>query len=331
MFTRPTDLSDSQVLEVLGAWGLSIHEIGYVAVGFGSHHWRVVANDGRWFVNVDDLEIRRRGSEPVEAPLRRLSAALSTAWALRRSGLEFVVAPVRTPAGAIVEVLNDRFAVALYPYVDGEYRTWGPYPGRAERVAVLDLIAHLHGASDVALPTGLTDDLAIEGRDELAIALGDLDTLWTSGPYAEPARALLRPHTDDVGRALRHYDELAGVVAEQRERMVVTHGEPHRGNTIATASGIVLIDWDTVLIAPPERDLWSLAGEDPSILADYEAATGTDTDRASLDLYRLRWDLTEVAMFVGDFRCEHDDTEDNRVAWSGLSSALDPSRWAVPD
>ena len=212
MFTRPTDLSDPQVVEALGAWGLRVEEIEYVPVGFGSHHWRVVANGGRWFVNVDDL-----------------------------------------------------------------------------------------------------------------------DTRWTSGPYAEPARALLRPHADDVGRALRHYDELAGVVIEQRERMVVTHGEPHRGNTIATSSGIVLIDWDTVLIAPPERDLWSLAAEDPSIIADYEAATGTDTNRDSLELYRLRWDLTEVAMFVGDFRREHDDTEDNRVARSGLSSALDPSRWAVPD
>lgn len=92
-----------------------------------------------------------------------------------------------------------------------------------------------------------------------------------------------------------------------------------------------MIDWDTVLIAPPERDLWSLAAEDPSIIADYEAATGTLTNRDSLELYRLRWDLTEVAMFVGDFRREHEDTEDNRLAWSGLSSALDPSRWAVPD
>ena len=261
--------------------------------------------------------------------MRRLNAALSTAWVLRRSGLEFVVAPVRNPAGAIIEVLNDQFAVALYPHIDGEYRTWGPYPSRAERVAVLDLIADLHGSTKVALPTGLTDDLAIEGRDQLAIALGDLDTRWTSGPYAEPARALLRPHADDVGRALRHYDELAAVVVEQRERMVVTHGEPHRGNTIATPSGIVLIDWDTALIAPPERDLWSLAAEDPSIVAEYKAATGTVTNRESMELYRLRWDLTEVAMFVGDFRRKHEDTEDNKVAWSGLASALDPSRWAI--
>ena len=37
---------------------------------------------------------------------------------------------------------------------------------------------------------------------------------------------------------------------------VVTHGEPHPVNVMQTDAGRVLIDWDTVAIAPPERDLW---------------------------------------------------------------------------
>jgi spectinomycin phosphotransferase len=195
---------------------------------------------------------------------------------------------------------------------------------------VLDAIAQLHQSTDVARPTAINDDLAIDGRDQLVTALGDLDSAWTGGPYAEPARALLRPLANDVHRVLRHYDELAAAVVEERERMVITHGEPHRGNTIATTSGLKLIDWDTVQIAPPERDLWSLAAEDPSIVADYAAMAGTITNRDSMELYRLRWDLTEVALFVADFRRGHDDTEDTRVAWSGLSHQLDPARAATP-
>ena len=42
----------------------------------------------------------------------------------------------------------------------------------------------------------------------------------------------------------------------QRE-LVVTHGEPHAGNVMRRSDGRhLLVDWDTVAVAPPERDLW---------------------------------------------------------------------------
>ncbi len=59
---------------------------------------------------------------------------------------------------------------------------------------------------------------------------------------------------------------------------MLTHGEPHRGNTIVTATGVVLVDWDTCLLAPPERDLWLLVGEEPGIRERYATRTGTTLD-----------------------------------------------------
>jgi hypothetical protein len=40
----------------------------------------------------------------------------------------------------------------------------------------------------------------------------------------------------------------------------------------------LLIDWDTALIGPPERDLWSLEPGDGTILREYEQATGVAAD-----------------------------------------------------
>ena len=110
------------------------------------------------------------------------------------------------------------------------------------------------------------------------------------------------------------------------ERMVLTHGEPHRGNTITTASGVVLIDWDTALLAPPERDLWAMADEEPSILDEYEEMTGRRPDATALDCYRLWWTLTEISLFVDQLRRPHGDDDDTRVAWSALTRYLDPRR-----
>lgn len=80
-----------------------------------------------------------------------------------------------------------------------------------------------------------------------------------------------------------------------------------------TPDGWRLIDWDTALVAPPERDLWHLAT--PETLAAYEEATGVPVDEDMLALYRLRWDLTDLAEFVTGFAGRHDGSADDVESW----------------
>ena len=54
-----------------------------------------------------------------------------------------------------------------------------------------------------------------------------------------------------------------------------------------TADGWLLIDSDTALVAPPERDLWSLDTGDGTILDAYASATGVTPLPSLLNLYRL--------------------------------------------
>ena len=50
---------------------------------------------------------------------------------------------------------------------------------------------------------------------------------------------------------------------------------PDPRNVLKTPAGFVIVDWDFVQLAPPERDLWSLAQADRTVLAAYTEATGT--------------------------------------------------------
>ena len=86
---------------------------------------------------------------------------------------------------------------------------------------------------------------------------------------------------------------------------------------------MVLVDWDTCLLAPPERDVWLVAGEEPGILGAYEERTGSTLDARLLEAYRLRWDLADVASFAADLRAPHDDDEDTRTARAGLRAVLE--------
>ena len=95
-------------------------DLEYAPVGFGSYHWRVLAAGERWFVTVDDLQAKRRDESAFEGPQRRLTAALATARLLNEGGLGFVVAPVPTVTGEVLYLVDERYAVAVYPHVEGE-------------------------------------------------------------------------------------------------------------------------------------------------------------------------------------------------------------------
>ena len=89
-----------------------------------------------------------------------------------------------------------------------------------------------------------------------------------------------------------------------------------------TADGWRLIDWDTVLVAPPERDLWDLDPGDGSILDAYAAATGVTPLPELLELYRLGWDVKDIAYELARFRRPHGETADDVKTWDGLSSLI---------
>jgi aminoglycoside phosphotransferase (APT) family kinase protein len=328
MRTQPADLPDARIAAALAAgWGVDAASVAYLPVGFGSHHWHVAAADGEWFVTADDLDARRSAAgESRDAVFNRLRAALRTARALRDSGLWFVVAPRADRHEEVLGRIPDRYALAVYPHVEGRAGVFGPWESPADRAAIVDLLAAVHGAPPRVRVEAGTDDFGVARRDDLEDAIRDVGRAWDAGPFSERTRDLLARHADGVGRLLERHDRLAALARRAPDRFVLTHGEPHPGNAIRTDRGLVLVDWDTVLLAPPERDLWMVADGDPSSAAVYAAATGRALQADMLELYRLRWDLADIADFVALLRGPHEPTADTAKSWASLEVRLDLDR-----
>jgi len=330
VFTRPEDLPESVIADALDrSWGLRAASLAYQPVGFGSHHWLATGTAGdRTFVTVNDLVAKlRTARDTADAAFGRLAAALATASALRAdAGLPFVVSPVPAAGGQVVARLSDRYCLVVHPYVAGEPAGEdGDFARDEDRLAVLDMLVKIHGAQ---AGDPRADDFDVPHLDVLQPIIEGGSTPWGPGPYATAARELLDVHVHDVSTLIQAYRGLASRVAQRQERMVITHGEPHASNVMTTSSGLVLVDWDTVLLAPPERDLWHLADDDPSVLHRYTAATGTEIDGEALTLYRLWWDLAEIGEYLGLFRFPHADTADTRESWNNLRQYLRPAeRW----
>jgi hypothetical protein len=266
----------------------------YAPVGFGSHHWSA----GSSFVTVDET-----------ASHDSLCAVLD---AVRALPFDFVVAPVSTVDGASAVRVGGRFTVAVYPLVVGESFDWGRWADDAHRAAVCDMLVALHSAP-VAGPLPV-DDLVVPFRDGLHPG-----GFPAAGPYAARTARLLADHEPTVRRLLARYDALVAAVPSGHPT-VFTHGEPHPGNTMRTAQGWRLVDWDTARVAPPERDLWLL--EDPSLYAAYTAATGLPVSADVLELYRQRWDVADLAACVDRFRRPHVGDADDVQTWVILERLL---------
>jgi spectinomycin phosphotransferase/16S rRNA (guanine(1405)-N(7))-methyltransferase len=315
----PADLAETDLRAALARdWSIVVRDLTYLPLGFGSHHWDGVdATGDRWFVTVDDLPALRASDGETTADARaRLAAALDTASLLADAGHDFVVAPHRTLHG---EVLADvgTFAVSLFPFVTGERFSWGGEWAPGLRPGLVDLLARLH-ETDPALGTGArVDDFRIPHRQDLERALDDGERVPDTGPYSEPLHRLLRAHRSGLRARLDEYD---GLVTRGRDGtdFVLTHGEPHPGNVMRVDGRYVLVDWESVRLAPRERDLWCVDAGDGAAVAAYTAATGAAPDPVRLQQYALRWDLADLAAYTSVFRAPHAGDANDAKAWGGV-------------
>jgi spectinomycin phosphotransferase len=319
MRTRPEDLGEERLLRALGEWGIDATSLEYAPVGFGDHHWIAVGGTGkRWFVTIADLELK--GEHDSHAALRSLRGAMDTAAALRDEGrLDFVVAPLRVAGGETVRRLGPRYALSVFPFLDGIPADFErPWTSR-DRGAVLDLLAELHRQAPPASVPVLDLELSMRGLLESAL---DGAIRWAPGPFTEPARTLLSEHAPAILRRVEEFDRLVEDVRRSDSAPVLTHGEPHPGNLLQCEGRRLLVDWDTVGLAPPERDLWSVA-QTPEDLERYAEAADRTVDASALMLYRLRWDLEEVSLYIDWFRAPHDRSLDTEEAWQGLLESVE--------
>jgi spectinomycin phosphotransferase len=327
----PDDFDAGALVGALaGGWGFDVETLEYAPVGGGSHHW--LASDGsgtRGFVTVDDLDQKPWLGETRESVFEGLGRAFETAVALRESGLGFVVAPLLTRRGETALRLGPRHTAALFPFVDGRPGRFGHYDA-VERAPILAMLAELHQATPAVASVVRRADLDLAGRPGLEKALQGLRRTWTGGPFSEPARLALARHASDVADLLALADRLAAEVATHITNWVVTHGEPHGGNVVRTGAGYVLIDWDTVALAPLERDLWMLVGDGADDVAVYTDLTGHELDESAVNFFRLAWDLEDLAAFTSVLHSPHRHSADTVRAYEGVTACVAiRDRWAA--
>jgi spectinomycin phosphotransferase len=286
---RPPDVSDDEILEVVRRhWEPAADVVEHLPEGWGAHHWRVdVDGEPVLFVTLDP-DLPRHSHESLEA-------AYASAAAL---GLDFVWPSLpRTDGGFTVP--SGRRTLSVTGWLAGER----PEASVPELPQLLDRL-HATPAPATARAWSSEIDPALTGR------LRDLLQQPWPGPLGAAARELVVGHLAQVGGWAREHARLRDLV--DPATYVVTHGEPGVHNQWQARGRTWLLDWESLLLAPRERDLATLVLEGRDV----------DHDRGMVRLFDLEWRLSEIWSFATWLQGPHLGGSDDHAALGGLTDEL---------
>ena len=290
----PANVTDTDVLAAVRRhWDEGVTAVTYLPVGFGAHHWRAeVEGEPRLFVSLD-MPLPRHTPASLEAAYASAAALAET--------LDFVWPSLPSSVHGSYTVPLEPGHLSVTRWLDGRR----PEAGASDLVPLLD---QLHAATTPHQTCEWVSTVDHHLPDQLDLLV---EEPWETGPLGEQARALVSPRLSQV----RDWsEEHAGrLEAIDRDGFVVTHGEPGEHNQWLACGRTYLLDWESLLLAPAERDLGTLI------------QSGVASERADPDLVRffdLEWRLAEIQAYTPWLAGPHDSGEDARVALGGLRDEL---------
>lgn len=303
MRTRPPSVTDELIRRaVADHWSLDVERVDYLPVGGGAHHWRAIGPRCAIFVTLDELGTRHSTGS--------LEDAYATAACLEAARLDVVCAPLRGRHGRFTVDVGFGMLSAT-PWLDGHSPTEAEYRAPAHLATVMAALDALHAMTPPAPLRDWAPRVGIDFADKVRILT---DRPWLSGPFGEEARNVLVAHGADIERWTRRYHDLTQHARAQRHTWVPTHGEPHEDNQVVHGRSLKFVDWETVRLAPRERDY--------SDLLAAGCAGQLNADQLMVELFALDWRLSEITEYVDWFTGPHTGSEDDIEALQALHEEL---------
>ena len=179
-------------------------------------------------------------------------------------GVRNVLAPLRTRSSDLWCLLDDHpgYGVVLYPFVRGENAMvaglsddqWREFGATLRAVHGSRFAERLRGRIPVE---GFSLPSAALVRRLLAVVEGT----GFEGPAAAQFAAFWRANAERIRRLLVRAELLGRSLRSKPFELVLCHADIHAANILVGEDGrIWLVDWDSPLVAPRERDLLFVVG-----------------------------------------------------------------------
>ena len=198
--------------------------------GFYGETWNVQTEKGTYFVKIDYWNYHKESYQ----------ASLSVVQYMTDNGISFIPKIIKTKNGRLCSNFKSGVA-AVFEYIPGEL---------FEDCSATQLYGHLSRIYQLK-----TDGIELE-RETFGTELIDTFQNLRNIPElpAEVIKALDSKETA-ILRYAQRLQEFSAVCKDDKEHFCITHGDAG-GNCILSGDGLFIVDWDSVMLAPIERDAW---------------------------------------------------------------------------
>jgi spectinomycin phosphotransferase len=248
-------------------------------------------------------------------------------------GITQVIPPLPTVTQQLWINLTD-FKLAVFPFVDGRnaYETdmldkhWIEF-GRALKA--------IHTAE---LSPTITEPIQYETfSDEWRACVRRFMEAVVERTFDDPISArfasFLKAKSDVINKLVQRAEELAAVLQAHSQQFVLCHADIHAGNILIDSDdGFHIVDWDTLILAPKERDLMYVGGgqflnkrspEEEELLF-YRGYGPTQADPVALAYYRYERIVQDIAAYCEQILLTHGKSKDRENGMRQLISQFGP-------
>jgi spectinomycin phosphotransferase len=226
------------------------------------------------------------------------------------------------------------YTLALYPFVDGV----DGYQAEMSETQWIQLGAALKRLHGVRLPPTIRralprEDYSPRFRQRVQSFLGRAASRHFDDPLAAELAALLAAQASRVQQLLAAADSLARQLPNRARAQVLCHGDIHNGNVlISGADALHIVDWDTALLAPQERDLMFIGsgllgrpGNEAQEAAWFYQGYGVvEVDAAVVAYYRCERVVQDIEAYTAEILAGSSPSQDRPQALRYLSSQFEP-------
>ena len=323
MLEKP-DLAEDDLIRCLqDEYGIPVETIAFLPLGADQDTavYRVVTADERVYF----AKLRKGDFQAASVTVPNYLAALGTRQVIpslpARAGQRWVdLAP---------------YKVILYPFVDGH----DGYAHGLSQAQWAEFGAALKRFHTAAFPAALTasiprETFSPECRQMVRMFLGQLEGDPPADPVALALAAFLRSKKAEVLDLVAQSEQLAARVQAQAPDFILCHADIHGWNLLLDGDGaLYIVDWDTLIFAPKERDLMFIGGglgdsgytsqEEETLF--YQGYGQTVVNLTALAYYRSERIVEDLAVYCEQILGSDDDGADRREALDAVKSNFLPN------
>ncbi|MBP3918783.1 MAG: phosphotransferase [Clostridia bacterium] len=211
-------------------YGLSVKEMFPAARGFYGETWNIQTECGNYFLKIDYWNHHKE----------EYQRSLSVVQYITDSGISFVPKVIKTKEGNLYSCFGQGIA-AVFAYVPGELsENWSTEQ-------LYSRLAEIYRLN--------TDGITLKTETFGTELLDTFQQLRNLSVLPAAVKKAIADKESAISSYRERLKKFSMICKDDKENFHITHGDAG-GNCILDGDQLYLVDWDSCLLAPIERDAW---------------------------------------------------------------------------